>query len=248
MSQTETIMYVALGFVLATLVALFIGRAMWAVALRASKRRGERQHPSDLARAHADRDQLRAEYAMLSRKLELRLGDLKTRLAEQSAEVSRNRNRIEHLVAEVEARDAALAAAVADLDDAKAQVEPLEVELAHRTQSLQKLKDQVRDRDDTVTALHQELADAHHLIAQRERQIEAQRAQPAAPAVRPRGEEAEAASAYERLSRRIEELNFLSQRIEFSTRRPHPRARGAKGPQDRHHPAVEAAPWPQDRR
>ena len=214
MSQTETIMYVALGFVLATLVALFIGRAMWALALKASKRRGERQRPSDLARAQADRDQLRAEYAMLSRKLELRLGDLKTRLAEQSAEVSRNRNRIEHLVAEIEARDAALAAAVADLDEAKAQIEPLEAELAHRTQALQKLKDQVRDRDDTVTALHQELADAHHLIAQRERQIEALRAQPPAPAVKVRGEEAEAVSAYERLSRRIEDLNLLSQRIE----------------------------------
>ena len=207
-------MYVALGFVLATLVALFIGRAMWTVALKASKRRGERERPSDLARAQADRDQLRAEYAMLSRKLELRLGDLKTRLAEQSAEVSRNRNRIEHLVCEIETRDAALAAAVADLDEAKAQIEPLEAELAHRTQSLQKLKDQVRDRDDTVTALHQELADAHALIAQRERQIEALRAQSAAPAVKASGEEAEAVSAYERLSRRIEELNLLSQRIE----------------------------------
>jgi len=214
MSQTETIMYVALGFVLATLIALFVGRAMWVIALKASKRRGVRQRPSDLARAQADRDQLRAEYAMLSRKLELRLSDLKTRLAEQTAEVSRNRNRIEHLVAEIGARDTALAAASADLDEAKAQIEPLEAELAHRTQSLQKLKDQVRDRDEAVTGLHQELAEAHTLIAQRECQIEVLRAEAPVPAVSARSDDAEDISAYERLSRRIEELNLLSQRIE----------------------------------
>lgn len=214
MSQIETVMYVALGFVLATLAALFIGRAMWVIAVKASKRRGERQRPSDLARVQADRDQLRAEYAMLSRKLELRLSDLKTRLAEQTAEVSRNRNRIERLVAEIEAREDALAAATAGLDDTKAQIEPLETELAHRTQALQKLKDQLRDRDETVTGLHQELAEAHALIAQRERQIEAMRTQPPVVAAEPGGEETETGSAYDRLSRRIEELNHLSQRIE----------------------------------
>ncbi len=214
MSQIETIMSVALGFVLATLIALFVGRGMWVYAVKASKRRGERERPSDLARVQADRDQLRAEYAMLSRKLELRLGDLKTRLAEQTAEVSRNRNRVEHLVAEVEARDAALTAAAAGLDEANAQIEPLEVELAHRTQSLQRLKDQLRDRDETITALHQELADAHSLVAARDHQIDALRAAPAAPVARGRGKDTEAASTYERLSHRIEELNLLSQRIE----------------------------------
>ncbi len=214
MSQTETIMLVALGFVLATLVALFIGRGMWVYAVRASKRRGERDRPSDLARVQADRDQLRAEYAMLSRKLELRLGDLKTRLAEQTAEISRNRNRIERLLGEIDTRDAAVVAANADLEETRAQLDPLEAELAHRTQSLQKLKEQLRDRDETVTGLHRDLADAHALIASHDRQIDALRARPAEPEVPAASEDAEAASAYERLSRRIEDLTLLSQRIE----------------------------------
>ena len=215
MSQIETIMLVALGFVLATLVALFIGRGMWAYAVRASKRRGERDRPSDLARVLADRDQLRAEYAMLSRKLELRLSDLKTRLAEQTAEISRNRNRIERLLAEIDGRDAAVTSANADLEETRAQLEPLEAELAHRTQSLQKLKEQLRDRDETITGLHGELAEAHAVIASHDRQIDALRATPADLEFAPASDDAEeAASAYERLSRRIEDLTLLSQRIE----------------------------------
>jgi len=215
MSQIETIMLVALGFVLATLVALFIGRGMWAYAVRASKRRGERDRPSDLARVLADRDQLRAEYAMLSRKLELRLSDLKTRLAEQTAEISRNRNRIERLLQEIDGRDAAITSAKAELEETRAQLEPLETELAHRTQSLQRLKEQLRDRDEAITGLHAELADAHATIAAHDRQIEALRAAPADLRIPPAGDDVEeAATAYERLSHRIEDLTLLSQRIE----------------------------------
>ena len=214
MSQIETIMFVALGFVLAALIALFIGRVLWAYALRTSRRRGERDKPTDLARAQAERDQLRAEYAMLSRKLELRLQDLKTRLAEQTAEVSRNRNRVERLVEEIEARDVALAAAAADLQEARTQLEPLEAELAHRTHSLQKLKEQLRGRDETVTALHRELAGSHAEIAARTRQIDALRAGPASTSRPLAGDDTEAATSYDRVSRRIEELTLLSERIE----------------------------------
>ena len=214
MSQIETIMFVALGFVLAALVALLIGRVLWAFALRAGRRRDERDKPTDLARAQADRDRLRAEYAMLSRRLELRLHDLKTRLAEQTAEVSRNRNRIERLVEELEARDVALAAAAADLQEARAQLEPLEAELAHRTHGLQKLKEQLRDRDEAMTGLHQELAGSHAEIAARTRQVEALRAEPAGTGRPAAGDDGEAATAYDRLSRRIEELTLLSERIE----------------------------------
>ncbi len=212
MSQIETIMLVALGFVLATLVALFIGRGMWAYAVKASKRRGERDRPSDLARVLADRDQLRAEYAMLSRKLELRLSDLKTRLAEQAAEISRNRNRIERLLEEIDGRDASIASANAALEETRAQLEPLEAELAHRTQGLQKLKEQLRYRDETITGLHRELAEAHALIASHDRQIDALHAAPADLEAAPANDEA--ASAYERLARRIEDLTLLSRRIE----------------------------------
>lgn len=199
MSFIEAIMLVALGFVLATLIALFIGRGMWAYAVKASRRRGERDRPSDLARVEAERDQLRAKYAMLSLNLELRLNDLKNRLAEQTGEISRNRNRTERLLEEIDARDAADNKANADLEENRAQLEPLEAKLAHLNQSLQRHKEQLRDRDEAVNGRYRELADTQALIASHDRQIDALRARPADVEAASARDEAEAASACERL-------------------------------------------------
>ena len=83
MSQTETLMLVVLGFALAALIALFIGRFAWHLALRLGAKRMQRQVPSTVTELQSERDRLRAEYAMLSRKLGLRLSDIKMRMAEQ---------------------------------------------------------------------------------------------------------------------------------------------------------------------
>lgn len=95
MSQTETLLLVVLGFALATLIALFIGRLMWSAALRLGARRMQKQVPSSLVGLQTERDRLRAEYAMLSQRLGSRLEAAKIRMAEQMAEVSRHRNRLE---------------------------------------------------------------------------------------------------------------------------------------------------------
>lgn len=95
MSQTETLLLVVLGFALATLIALFVGRLMWSVALRLGARRMQKQVPSSLVGLQTERDRLRAEYAMLSQRLGARLEAAKIRMAEQMAEVSRHRNRLE---------------------------------------------------------------------------------------------------------------------------------------------------------
>ncbi len=205
MPQIEAIMLVALGFVLATLIAMFIGRGMWTLAIDASRRGEERDRPSELARVQADRDQLRAECAILSRKFELRLTDIKFRLAEQAAnpnlaaEISRHRNRIEHLLEDIDARDAAVASANAAVEETTARLEPLEAELARRTQSLQMLEEQLGDRDKTIYGRHRELAGSHALSARRDRQIHALHATPADLESTSANEEAESASAYERL-------------------------------------------------
>ncbi|NJM30180.1 MAG: hypothetical protein HC855_08805 [Rhizobiales bacterium] len=67
MSQTETIMLFVLGFAFAGLVALFLGRLAWQIALRLGARRMQRQVPTTVAELQAERDRLRAEYAMMSR-------------------------------------------------------------------------------------------------------------------------------------------------------------------------------------
>ncbi len=212
MSQIETIMLVALGFVVAALLALVGSRVLWSTAVRLGKRRTERSAPATIAALQAERDQLRAEHAMLSRKLELRLEDLKTRLAEQTAEVSRNRNRIDHLVKEVEARDGIVAERDTGLAELKQQMEPLEIELATRTHAIQQLKEQLRDRDEELGDITRQHSELEKQVAERDREIAALRKElehrPAAAEI-----SSEAKTAQSRLQQQISELTSLSAKI-----------------------------------
>jgi chromosome segregation ATPase len=105
MSQLETILWFGLGFAVASLLALFLGRAAWRAGVRIGARRMARRVPGTVSELQTERDSMRAENAMMARKLEVRMGEMKARLAEQSAEVSRHRNRIEMLVSDLARRE-----------------------------------------------------------------------------------------------------------------------------------------------
>ena len=105
MSQTETLLLVVMGFSLAALIFLFISRFIWSIASRFGARRLQRQTPATVAGLQTERDRLRAEYARLSQKLGDRLETARMQMAEQMAEATRNRNRIEALVAEINIKD-----------------------------------------------------------------------------------------------------------------------------------------------
>lgn len=130
MSQTETLLLVVLGFSLAALIALFLSRFLWAAALRIGARRMQAQVPSTLVGLQTERDRLRAEYAMLSQRLGSRLEATKLRMAEQMAEVSRHRNRLETLDAALAERNADLAARDSTIAALNQKVEELTAALA----------------------------------------------------------------------------------------------------------------------
>jgi chromosome segregation ATPase len=214
MSQIETIMLLGLGFAVAALISLFVARGLWYYALRLGGLRNQRAAPSAMAELQSDRDRLRAEYAMLSRKLELRLQDLKTRLAEQMAEVARSRNRIDALITEVEKRDQLMAARDEEIATLRLQLSPFENELASRTQSIQQLKEQIRDRDEDIDAMRLTIENLTREIADRDLHIatmtvDGVMATGPASSIPP-----DAFTAHERLRQRIEELSGLSLQIE----------------------------------
>lgn len=157
MSQIETIMLFALGFILAALIAMFLGRGLWNYGVKIGQRRMQKLSPLSITEVQADRDRLRAEYAVMTRKLELRLDDLKDRMAEQMAEVSRNKTRIEDLHGEIDERDQLLAERESEAAAMKAKFEPLETELASRTASIQQLKEQLRNKSEQADGAQREL-------------------------------------------------------------------------------------------
>lgn len=154
----ENIMYFALGVMVAGLVALIILPAVWKRAVRLTKRRIEAATPITMAEFRADKDQLRAEFALSTRRLEMNVEALRKRLAEQLGDANQQRSdmgalkteRDQHLaiVRELESREAELRARILELErdgtDLAQRLRMRDRELDVRGSELVKLRDTVR--------------------------------------------------------------------------------------------------------
>jgi len=96
----ENTMYFVLGFLIASLLALVIAPSVWKRAVRLTKKRIESASPITMAEFRADKDQLRAEFALSTRQLEMKIGSLRNRLSEQLGEVNANKSDLALLRAE----------------------------------------------------------------------------------------------------------------------------------------------------
>ena len=153
MSQTETLLVLALGSALTFVFFLLFGRVFWGMAVNAGARRNAKQAPVQLLDMQADRDRLRAEHAMMARKLELRVDDIKTRMAEQLAEVSRNRNRVQGLQSDIETRDENIKHKEREIAALNTQIDMLRAELEATHQTVENLNADALRRDGEMTAL-----------------------------------------------------------------------------------------------
>src|SRR6218665_2548442 len=154
----ENIMYFALGLLVAGLVALIMLPAVWKRAVRLTKRRIEAATPITMAEFRADKDQLRAEFALSTRRLEINVETLRKRLAEQLGDVNQKRSdlgalkaeRDQHMrvVKELETREAELRARVLELErdgtDLAQRLRMRDRELDVRTGEIETLRDSVR--------------------------------------------------------------------------------------------------------
>jgi hypothetical protein len=105
--MVEPIMYLGIGFLFASLVALVIAPTVHQRAVRLTTRRLEAAIPRSMAEIQADKDLQRAEFAMSTRRLEISVEQLTYERVSQRAELGRktdviNRLRIEHDAKDVE--------------------------------------------------------------------------------------------------------------------------------------------------
>ena len=77
----EPIMYFGIGFLMAGLLGLVLIPLVHNRAVRLTMRRLEAATPISLAEIQADKDQLRAEFAMSTRRLELSVEQMKAKTA-----------------------------------------------------------------------------------------------------------------------------------------------------------------------
>lgn len=82
-------MYAAIGFLSATLLALLTLPAVWRRAVRLTRRRMEAAMPISVTEFQAEKDEMRAAFALEARRQEMDVAELRERTAEQWAQISR---------------------------------------------------------------------------------------------------------------------------------------------------------------
>jgi len=99
----ESAMYFSMGFFLASLGALVVVPLVYSRAVRLTTRRLEATIPSSKAEILADKDLLRAEFAMSTRRLETSLEQLKAKSVSQLVELGRKSDAVNRLKNELNA-------------------------------------------------------------------------------------------------------------------------------------------------
>jgi chromosome segregation ATPase len=103
----ESIMYFAGGFLVASLLALALISSVHHRAVRLTQRRLQDSIPVSLSEIQADRDKLRARFAMSARRLEVIVEQLEAKVTSQLGEIARKSEAIARLKAQLAEKDAA---------------------------------------------------------------------------------------------------------------------------------------------
>lgn len=98
--MVQSILFFALGFLCAGFLALMVAPAIWRRAVALTRKRVEASVPMTLAEIQADKDRVRAEYAMSTRRLEINVKTLREKAAEQLVEISRGHEALKGLAVE----------------------------------------------------------------------------------------------------------------------------------------------------
>lgn len=107
--MVEPLLYAALGFLTASLVALFFGRALWNRAVRLTTHRIMRRLPLSRDEIVASRDLVRAQLAVEHRRLERQANIMRERMTASMADVGRRNQDILDMKAQIETDRATIA-------------------------------------------------------------------------------------------------------------------------------------------
>jgi DNA repair exonuclease SbcCD ATPase subunit len=153
----EPIMYVAIGFLVACMLVIGIIPVVHARAVRLTTRRLEAVTPMSMAEIQADKDQLRAEFAMSTRRLEMSVDQMKAKTTSQLAEIGKKSEAIGRIKLELGEKTAALFALEAreqqlndDLTETKQQLEQKTTSLAETERLLEETRARLTSASTTV--------------------------------------------------------------------------------------------------
>jgi chromosome segregation ATPase len=142
----EPIMFFGIGFLVASLFGLVLIPLVHNRAVRLTMRRLEAATPLSMAEIQADKDQLRAEFAMSTRRLELSVEQMKVKATGQLADLGKKSDSINRLKAELGEKTAAIFSLEARERTLKDQLQATEAEHSVKINSLRESERQLADK------------------------------------------------------------------------------------------------------
>jgi chromosome segregation ATPase len=173
----EPIMYLAIGFLVSMLFGLMIVPLVHNRAVRLTTRRLEAATPLSMAEIQADKDQLRAEFAMSARRLEMSVDQLKSKTTSQLAELGKKTDAINRMKIELGEKNAAIFSLEAREKAMKEQLRATEEEFSAKTEMLRNAERSLTDKQSELAKINHELSDRSMTADSRQVELIAVRAQ-----------------------------------------------------------------------
>ena len=161
----EWIMYFGIGFLVATLLGLLFIPLVHNRAVRLTMKRLEASTPPSISQIRADKDQLRAEFAMSTRRLEMRIEKLQAQTTTQLAELGKRTdatNQFKKALAENKVTNLALEARTKTLRD---QLRATEEELQMKSNALLQADRQLADNQAELAKMWAELGKRMQVVS-----------------------------------------------------------------------------------
>ena len=197
--MVEPIMYLAIGFLVSMLFGLMIVPLVHNRAVRLTTRRLEAATPLSMAEIQADKDQLRAEFAMSARRLEISVDQLKNKTTSQLAELGKKSDAINRMKLELGEKNATIFSLEARETAVNEKLAATETEFAAKMESLRAAERALADKQGELARLGHELSDRTMVADSRQIELVAVRAQIEALKSRVEDAEKEFSSTQQRL-------------------------------------------------
>jgi chromosome segregation ATPase len=155
----EPVMYFGIGFLVAALLGLLFVPLVHNRAVRLTMRRLEAATPLSIAEIRADKDQLRAEFAMSTRRLEMSVEQMKAKTTGQFAELGKKTDAINQLKKELGDKTAAIFAFESRDKNLRDQLRATEQEFELKSSSLREAERALADKQADLARLVAELGE-----------------------------------------------------------------------------------------
>jgi len=162
-----------LGFLSAGFIALIVAPMVWRRAVALTRKRIEASVPLTQAEIQADKDRMRAEFAMATRRLEINFKNFREKAAAQIVEINRNREELKQLMAERSERHEALTRLEVQSGEIRAELRRREDELQVLTEKLEQAENLLEQRATEIEKLGRMYDDASFTAANRQVEIAA---------------------------------------------------------------------------